>query len=156
MWGCSLLHRTIDFTHLSSSCFLTCLMKQSHAPCVEELSFAVPRAGEPWSVTAPVGEIIDGADGPWLSVLQTLWFKPAASFLSLGAMPELKGVRCKVWRQWGWAASHCSKKVLMALIVFSRDLLITLPMAQECYFSSEACVHDLKCKPKEQHDIPPN
>lgn len=53
-------------------------MKWSGAPCVEELSSAVPRAVEPWSVTAPVGEITGGGDGPWLSVLQTHWFTPAA------------------------------------------------------------------------------
>lgn len=39
-------------------------------PCVEEFP-SVSRAVEPWSVTAPVGEIPGGGDGPWLCVLQT-------------------------------------------------------------------------------------
>lgn len=52
----------MHFTHLSSPlcpCFIICLMKQSHAPCVEELSSAVPGAVEPWFI----GETIDGGDG---------------------------------------------------------------------------------------------
>lgn len=64
--------------------------------------------------------------------------------------------QCLSWKMWGAGSGDCSKKVLMALTGFSRGLLITLPVAQESYFSSEACVHNLRGKNKRQHDIPPN